>query len=62
MCSKILNATLIVVRGKKIGRCIIQTDIKGEIDQNTEILENLTPHSHQWTDLPDRKFIRKHWS
>ena len=30
------------------------TDIKGEIDSNTII------HSHIWTDLQNRKLIRKH--
>ena len=36
------------------------TDIKGEIDNNTIILGDLTPHSHQWTDHQNRKLIRKH--
>ena len=38
------------------------TDIKGEIDSNTIKQETLTPHSHQWTDYPNRKLIRKHKS
>ena len=38
------------------------TDIKGEIDSNTVIVEDLTPHSHQWTDHQNRKLIRKHKS
>ena len=35
------------------------TDIKGEIDSNTIIVEDFTPHSHQWTDHQNRKLIRK---
>ena len=31
------------------------TAIKGEIDSNTIIVGDLTPHLHQWTDHPDRK-------
>ena len=30
----------------------ILTAIKGEIDSNTIIGGNLTPHFHQWTDQP----------
>ena len=37
----------------------IVTDIKGEIDSNTVIVEDLTPHSHQWTDHQNRKLIMK---
>ena len=37
----------------------ILTDIKGEIDGNTIIVGDLTPHSHQWTDPLDRKSIRQ---
>ena len=36
------------------------TDIKEEIDSNTIIAGDLTPHSHQWTDHQNRKLIRKH--
>ena len=36
------------------------TDIKGEIDCNTIIVVDFTPHSHQWTDHQNR--IRKHKS
>ena len=36
------------------------TDIKGNIDSNTIIVETLIPHSHQCTDHQNRKFIRKH--
>ena len=36
------------------------TGIKGEVDNNTIILGDLTPHSHQWTDHQNRKLIRKH--
>ena len=34
------------------------TLIQGEINSNTIILGDLTPHFHQWTDHPDRKSIR----
>ena len=36
------------------------TDIKGEMDNNTIIVQTLTPHLHQWTDHQNRKLIRKH--
>ena len=29
-------------------------DTKGEIDNNTKIVGDLTPHLYQWTDDPDR--------
>ena len=36
------------------------TDIKGEIDGKTIIVGDFnTPHSHQWTDLLDRRSIRQ---
>ena len=38
------------------------TDIKGEIDSNTVIVGDFTPHSHQQTDHQNRKLIRKHKS
>ena len=38
------------------------TVIKGEIDSNTIIVGDLTPHLHQCTDHSDRKSIRKHRS
>ena len=38
------------------------TDIKGEIDSNTIIVGDVTPHLHQWTDHQNRKLIRKHMS
>ena len=38
----------------------ILTDIKGEIDNNTILVWDLTPDLHQWTDHPDRKYIRTH--
>ena len=38
------------------------TDIKEEIDSNTIIAGDLTPHSHQWTDHQNRKLMRKHKS
>ena len=34
--------------------------IKGEIDSNTIIVGDLTPHIHQWTDQPNRKPIKRH--
>ena len=34
---------------------------KGELDSNTIIVRDFNIHLHQWTDLPDRKSIRKHW-
>ena len=37
----------------------ILTDIKGETDRNTIIVGDFIPHSHQWTDLLDRKSIRQ---
>ena len=36
------------------------TDRKGEIDRNTILVGDSTPHSHQWTDHQNRKLIRKH--
>ena len=36
------------------------TVLKEEIDSNTIIVGNLTPHLHQWTVHPNRKLIRKH--
>ena len=33
----------------------ILTNIKGEIDMNTIIVGDFNTHSHQWTDLLDRK-------
>ena len=30
----------------------ILTAIKGEIDSNTIVVGDLTPHFHQWTDHP----------
>ena len=38
------------------------TDIKGEIDSNTIIIGDLTPHSEQWTYHQNRKLIRNHKS
>ena len=38
------------------------TDIKGEADSNTVIVGDFNTHSHQWTDHPNRKLIRKHRS
>ena len=38
------------------------TDIQGKVDSNTIIVEDFTPHSHQWTDDQNRKLIRKHKS
>ena len=38
------------------------TDIKGEIDCNTMIVGDFTPHSHQWIDHQNRKLKRKHKS
>ena len=37
------------------------TDIKGEIDSNT-IIVDFNTHSYQWTDHQNRKLIRKHKS
>ena len=36
------------------------TAIKEEIESDTIIVGDLTPHLHQWTDHPNRKLIRKH--
>ena len=36
------------------------TTIKEEIDGNTIIVGDFTPHLHQWTDHLHRKLIRKH--
>ena len=38
------------------------TDIKGETESNTVIVEDFNTHSHQWTDHQNRKLIRKHKS
>ena len=35
------------------------TDIKGETESNTIIVEDFNTHSHQWTDHQNRKLIRK---
>ena len=37
----------------------ILTDIKGETESNKIIIEDFNTHSHQWTDLQDRKSIRQ---
>ena len=36
------------------------TSIKGEINNNTIIVETLIPHSHLWIDQLNRKLTRKH--
>ena len=36
------------------------TSMKGEINNNTIIVETLIPHSHLWIDQLNRKLIRKH--
>ena len=36
------------------------TSIKGEINNNTIIVETLIPHSHLWIDPLNRKLTRKH--
>ena len=38
------------------------TNIKGEIDSNTIIVGDFTPHSHHWKDHQNRKLIRKYKS
>ena len=38
------------------------TDIKGETDNNTIIVEDFNTHTHQLTDHQNRKSIRKHKS
>ena len=38
---------------------IFLTDIKGEVDGNTVMVEILTRCSHQWTDLLDSKSVRQ---
>ena len=37
----------------------ILTNIEGEVHMNTVTAGTLTPHSHQWNDLLDRKPVRK---
>ena len=37
----------------------VLTNIEGAIHVNTIIAGTLSPHSHQWNDLLDRKPIRK---
>ena len=37
----------------------ILTDIKGEIDGNTIRVGDFNTHSHQWTDLLERKSLRQ---
>ena len=34
---------------------------KGELDSNTRIERDFNTHLRQWTDLPDKKSIRKRW-
>ena len=36
------------------------TSMKGEINNNTKIVETLIPHSHLWIDQLNRKLTRKH--
>ena len=36
------------------------THMKGEINNNTIIVETLIPHSHLWIDQLNRKLTRKH--
>ena len=36
------------------------TSMKGEINNNTIIVETLIPHSHLWIDQLNRKLTRKH--
>ena len=38
----------------------ILRDIKGEINSNTIIAGDSTPHLRQWIDCPDRKLLNKH--
>ena len=33
---------------------------KGELNSNIIIEGTLAPHLHEWTDYPDRKYIKKH--
>ena len=58
------DITIVNIYAPNIGapQCIRQTltDIKGENERNTVIVDTLTAHSHQWTDHQNRKLIRKH--
>ena len=36
------------------------TTMKGDINNNTLIVETLIPHSHLWIDQLNRKLTRKH--
>ena len=36
------------------------TSMKGEINNNTIMVETLIPHSHLWIDQLNRKLTRKH--
>ena len=36
------------------------TSMKGEINNNTIIVETLIPHSHLWTEQLNRKLTKKH--
>ena len=36
------------------------TSMKGEINNNTIIVETLIPHSHLWIDQLNRKLTKKH--
>ena len=38
----------------------ILRDLKGEIDRNTIIAENFNMLLNQWTDHPNKKWIRKY--
>ena len=38
----------------------LPTTLKGEMDNHTIIVGDLTPHLQQWRDHPDRKSTRKH--
>ena len=57
MRKRILSSSIYMIPNIGVPKYIL-TDIKGEIDGNTIIVGDFTPHSHQWTDSLDSKSIR----
>ena len=38
-----------------------QTELKGETNSNTIIVQDLISHFQQWIDHPDRELVKKWW-
>ena len=48
-----------LIKDHSNGKNQILMDMKGETDENTIIVGNLTPHLYQWTKPLDRKSVRQ---